>query len=841
MDLNPYRSSIWKGMLMALAVVILGLLAWPGEVFAAESGALREPQNGIPLVIVHVDEAAQGFGTIQEMNGSADHSIKCTGTVEIKVPDGWESPYGKGDMPAGEIKLDYIRGRGNSTWGASKKPYKIVLEEKADLFGMGAADDWALMANAGDGTLILNRITSWLGEQTGMPYTPQMVPVDLVMEGASGSKYLGSYCLSETVKVGKSRVDIDKLQTNVESTTEEENITGGYLLSLYTDEQNSDEPDSTVFSTKYGVNFINKTPSYDDTKGALTLGQELQRTYIRKTIQEIEDLIMEPEHIDQEAHDRIDQKMDLQSTADYWWIQEFSRNGDAYGTSSTYLYKERGGKVYWGPLWDFDIAWGTVMEDAPEEPVMVQGFSNTSMPWIDALRKKDPAYREILKQRWAVFDAKLEELVRDGGLIDQYGKELSLSQKQDYHQWTDGRDPDAPGYAFYQGAEDYQGKLEGLKRWIRMRREWINTKLYLLDKTEVKVSYEVDGAVTNTEVFNMEDFFETAYHPIKKGYVFNGWVDQTTGESAAGARLYDDVTFTATYIPEKEAIAPQGLFMNQKEDWISLNAGCYFVGNITIFPEDATDQHIDFSVSDESVAEFTEQDVLTLKKTGDVRVKATLYNGVNSSFLLHVCDPDEYQEHSIEGFSVKRKAMTIEEGSAEQIAYELAPKAGPYTGGYWVRFSEKNQKIAVADMNGAVCGVAPGKTTVSVELTYLGDVIFSENVDVTVTAKNRKKDPVQAKGKTVKLAEKKLASKQVAIPRKKAITISKAKGTVTYKLVHVNQKKGKFSVDEKTGKITVKQGLKQGTYRLKVKVQVSDSPKYLHTEKTVNVVIKVSS
>ncbi len=46
-------------------------------------------------------------------------------------------------------------------------------------------------------SLIKNRITYWLGDQLGMRYTPQTVPVEVVMEGANSREYLGTYCLSE--------------------------------------------------------------------------------------------------------------------------------------------------------------------------------------------------------------------------------------------------------------------------------------------------------------------------------------------------------------------------------------------------------------------------------------------------------------------------------------------------------------------------------------------------------------------------------------------------------------------------------------------------------------------
>ena len=37
-----------------------------------------------------------------------------------------------------------IRGRGNSTWGQPKKPYRLKLDKKTDLLGMGKSKHWVL-------------------------------------------------------------------------------------------------------------------------------------------------------------------------------------------------------------------------------------------------------------------------------------------------------------------------------------------------------------------------------------------------------------------------------------------------------------------------------------------------------------------------------------------------------------------------------------------------------------------------------------------------------------------------------------------------------------------------
>ena len=80
---------------------------------AAEDPIL--PQNGIPVVIIEIDES-EGNSTIDEMNSSSDHSVRCTGTMQIVVPEGFTYCDMEGTpKDLGPVKLEYIRGRGNST------------------------------------------------------------------------------------------------------------------------------------------------------------------------------------------------------------------------------------------------------------------------------------------------------------------------------------------------------------------------------------------------------------------------------------------------------------------------------------------------------------------------------------------------------------------------------------------------------------------------------------------------------------------------------------------------------------------------------------------------------
>ena len=167
--------------------------------------SLEFVESSFPVLYFNIDET---LGTIKAMNDDPDHDTECYGSVTVQVPEGYTSEYTSKPQSTQTLELEYIRGRGNSTWMADKKPYKVKLSKSTDLFGMGKNKHWVLLANRYDNSLIRNRMTYWLGNQLGMEFTPQCVPVEMVVNG----EYYGSYLLSEQIRVAESRVAIDDLE-----------------------------------------------------------------------------------------------------------------------------------------------------------------------------------------------------------------------------------------------------------------------------------------------------------------------------------------------------------------------------------------------------------------------------------------------------------------------------------------------------------------------------------------------------------------------------------------------------------------------------------------------------
>ena len=699
-----------------------------------------QPQNGLPLLIIRVDESegaiaaaaeADGehtYGNIDEMNESADHSVRCVGNVEIIVPDGYEGEYGSIEVPQGAMQLDYIRGRGNTTWEyGSKRAYKIKVSEAADLFGMGASKEWALMANYFDDTLLRNRITSWLGSQMGLKYTPQMVPVDVVMIGSSNEpQFLGSYCLSELVGVEEARVDIPKLKKD--DTADSSNISGGYLLSLYQEVQNMDVPESSWFATETGdVKFINETPSFDSED--LPQGRSEQREYITQYVNRIDELIMSEGPIDRARHDQIAELLDLTSLVDYWWIQELSCNGDGFETDSTFLYKDRDGKLCFGPLWDFDKAWSP---DADTGVDTTAGFNNTVFAWTDHLRENDPLFVELLLERWEVMDAKLEELTRPGGQLDQYRDEIRASH------WEDVK---INSESYNDGDEDnYDETIDRMRSWIEERREWINSHLDMVDRVNFTIAFEVDGTVIDTLSVRGNSFLDNTPGipaiPARAGYLAIGWVNAEDGSDMKAKKVFSDMTYVPNYVDVTEVVQPMSLYFRTTDVWASFEEPFeYYPGIVAVYPQEAESLALDHAVwisSDTSVATVESDGKVTFVAPGDTIITCRLFNNVEASYQLHV-----YESSTVlaapESVTLTH-SLNMSPGQRARVFYILNTNDVP-CGNYLVSYESSDPSVVeVEGFTGAVTAVAPGTATVTVrlEFTQLDDVVLTSECVVNV-------------------------------------------------------------------------------------------------------------
>ena len=120
-------------------------------------------------------------------------------------------------------------------------------------------------------------------------------------------------------------------------------------------------------------------------------------------------------------------QMDVTSAARYWLASEVPLNIDRYTNGSTYIYKTRDteheqGKIYWGPLWDYDQAFGNFYQDYSQEITI-------NHEWVKAMLhdKEAGGFVEAVYREWPAMKEALLELASDGGIIDQYYQEMKAS------------------------------------------------------------------------------------------------------------------------------------------------------------------------------------------------------------------------------------------------------------------------------------------------------------------------------------------------------------------------------------------------------------------------------
>lgn len=158
-----------------------------------------------------------------------DKENKINGTMLIQ--DGSSDPYGTG-LFIGDITM---KGRGNFTWGQPKKPYAIELLKDAQLLDLPKDDEWVLLANYADKSLMRNFIAFEFARLLGMDYSPRARFVDVYINGI----YQGNYNLTEKIKISNDRVAINKIE---ETDVSGDALTGGYLIEKdYRDRLDADD------------------------------------------------------------------------------------------------------------------------------------------------------------------------------------------------------------------------------------------------------------------------------------------------------------------------------------------------------------------------------------------------------------------------------------------------------------------------------------------------------------------------------------------------------------------------------------------------------------------------
>lgn len=343
--------------------------------------------TGLPVVVVNQLSGTRSSETNKDYTKASKAWYDATGTMWQPKDADWSMEEGDNFMvynadgtsalsdKNGELvttpALASTRLRGNVTQQMPKKPFAVKLDKKHGIF-MNDADTendlpahkrWVLLSNWKDRTLMRNEVAFGIADifqQTfpndGLAWNPSGQFVELVYNGV----HVGNYYLCEHIKIDGNRLDI------TDPFDEKDGYSGtpedyGYLL-----EADDGYDETWKFTTANYIPFLFK----DD-------GNDEMLSYVAGLVRGVEDKLYAGNY--SAAYEQLD----ITSLVDYWLIQEVMMNSEMKHPKSVYMYLNKG-KLYAGPIWDFD--WNTL-------PVSTS-YSEEGYSYTNSMLAKAKAYHK---------------------------------------------------------------------------------------------------------------------------------------------------------------------------------------------------------------------------------------------------------------------------------------------------------------------------------------------------------------------------------------------------------------------------------------------------------------
>jgi len=452
-------------------------IVWQGQVCFMKS-------DNIPALHISVED-------VERLN--ADKTVQMPAQMALIEEDGTVNYKGE---------LEYITGRGNTTWALEKKTYTLKLLQSYPLLDMSNGKRWVLLANGYEGSKIMYKMTMDIASQMGMDYVPQMTWVDLYINGV----YQGNYLLAEKIAVDEASVAIEDMNTpnelaadgdvadtfvdgyfkGYETDKNPQNITGGYLIEKDFPPYYSEE--TCGFITNRLYTFSIKHPS---------MATRAEAEYIWSFVTAIDNMMA--------AKDKtVLSFIDKESFYQKYILDEVSLSSDSNITSAYFYKKQNENILYAGPPWDYDGVYGEsggVWHDYTQTVLDVNPLRNTeglALDWNNVLYSFDDCKQEIVEEYKRVLPI-YEYYLKKG--IDEHCDTIYDSVQMDMLRWDYGKNQ--AGYY-----EDYDNTVKYLKYFLANRLNWLNERwgidivygLPEVSETTHNVYVYVDGEIYTLQI-----------------------------------------------------------------------------------------------------------------------------------------------------------------------------------------------------------------------------------------------------------------------------------------------------------------------------------------------------
>jgi hypothetical protein len=428
--------------------------------FMRVADELRSWSSNLPVIVLHT----HGNGVLAPV----EDAPRIPGSVTLLTPNtnGRTSLVGTAALGA----RAGLRTRGASSLYFPQKSYSIEFRQPGSdddaamaLLGLNPEADFALVGGAFMDRSLMRNALAYAVSNSIDRWAPQtrFVEVFLVEDGGQvkTADYKGVYTLAETIKRDPARLNIPKLDPLV---TTGPGLTGSYILRI-----NKGMPNFTISETKFQYAY----PEWDEINVPARM---VQRAYIEGYVREFLDTLGTSSFTSPRTGQPYREMIDVPSFIDHNLINVLFKNIDALRISA-YFYKPQGGKLFAGPVWDFDRSSGTPFDDdnyavprAKEAREWFRDDGTHPLMWgFWARLFADPTFKSAHAQRWDQLSAGPMSVPTIHRLIDRFAAELRESQARHFARW-----PDMPATG---GSHDNEVRL--LKDWFSARVPWLNEQL----------------------------------------------------------------------------------------------------------------------------------------------------------------------------------------------------------------------------------------------------------------------------------------------------------------------------------------------------------------------------
>jgi hypothetical protein len=378
-----------------------------------------------------------------------------------------------------------VKGRGWTSWYYyPKKSYTLKFEKKQEMLGLPAHTEWVLSANYADRSLIRNAVAMELAHNLGSEAVMDVRFVDLWVNGS----YAGNYQLIEKVEVSKNRVDITKFKENLAPDKV------GYIIETnghnkaegefgtWTNGQDADRPskwqklndaitldpisgDMFFDSLHYpGIIFNVNKPS-DKSLANLSKNKQL------KYLEYIYDYMDKTEAaIKSGKYSEASKFLDMEAMAKWYLVEELAMNTDSQLHCSCYMYKDAGGKLKMGPVWDFDLGFGN--GKYANEKHVGKNYLDGGRWFADLISM--PEFRDIVKSVWKKSKANIDKLP---SFVDRTAKLINKAQSVNYELWDITQQAEHTYKRTTEEMGSFKEQVSYLRNFVSERIRHIDSKL----------------------------------------------------------------------------------------------------------------------------------------------------------------------------------------------------------------------------------------------------------------------------------------------------------------------------------------------------------------------------